>query len=76
MTAPEAVPSDCAWLRTNPTTLPSSTPKTFKALIAGGDAVWLQVYKDWLVGTTNGAAIPPRRVRRSPAPVRSATSKR
>jgi hypothetical protein len=60
MTAPEAVPSDCAWLRTNPTTLPSSTPKTFKALITGGDAVWLQVYKDWLVGTTNGAPNAPK----------------
>jgi hypothetical protein len=62
MTAPEteAAPSDCAWLRTNPAALPKSTPKTFKALITGGNDVWLQVYKDWLVGTTNGTPNAPR----------------
>ncbi len=53
MTAP--APSDCAWLRSNPATIPHSTPSSFAKLL-GADDVWRQLYQEWLVGTTNGAA--------------------
>ncbi|MEA5365222.1 hypothetical protein VA596_37220 [Amycolatopsis sp., V23-08] len=52
MTAP--APSDCAWLRSNPASIPAGTPSSFAKLLAAGDG-WHQLYQEWLVGTTNGA---------------------
>jgi hypothetical protein len=52
MTAP--APSDCAWLRTNPASIPHGTPSSFAKLLSADD-VWKQLYQEWLVGTTNGA---------------------
>lgn len=48
-----ATDSDFAWLRTSPAAIPGHPPKAYVDMLKSDDT-WRQLYKEWLVGSSNG----------------------